>query len=204
MAAARLIDQLLLALLMLCVLVGSLGGLALGCALLLRTAAAIGFINSMNRWISTRRATRELEVPREGLRPSRLLGLFLVAGGAIAGYFLVIRVQVPRAALSLADPRFVTALGVESARWLLVAGCAVSVALGLMAIFRPNALATLQERMNRWVSTRTLVPADSERMRTPLDLLVETHPRVAGWIIAASSLAVAIAMGLLIAGRWLR
>jgi len=41
-------------------------------------------------------------------------------------------------------------------------------------------------------------------MRTPLDLLVETHPRAAGWIIAAASLAIAVAMGLMIAARWLR
>src|SRR5260221_12886785 len=97
---------------MLFVLVGSLGGLALGCALLLRTAAAIGFINSMNRWISTRRATRELEVPREGLRPSRLLGLFLVGGGGRAGSFPVLRGQVPPRPPSPRQPRILTPPGV--------------------------------------------------------------------------------------------
>jgi hypothetical protein len=54
------------------------------------------------------------------------------------------------------------------------------------------------------VSTRTLVPAGSERMRTPLDLLVETYPRAAGWIIFAASLLVAVAMAFLIAARWPR
>ena len=204
MTFLRVLDQLVVPFLMLFVFAGSLGGFALGCALLLRAATAIRFIHAMNRWISTRRATRELELPRQILLPSRWLGIFLVAGGAAAGYVLLARVQVPRAALSLVDPRFGTALAVESAKWLLVAGCVVSVATGLIALFHPKSLDGLQQRMNRWVSTRTLIPADSERMRMPLDLLVETHPRAAGWIIAASSLLVAVAMGLLMAIRWLR
>ena len=204
MSFLRLLDQLVVPFFLLFLLVGSLAGLALGGGLLLRTAATLRFMQSMNRWVSTRRATRELELPREFLRPSKWLGLFLLAGGAVAGYLLVVRVQVPRAALGLADPRFGTALAVESAKWLLVAGCAVSVLLGFLTLFLPNRLAALQERLNRWVSTRSLVPAGSERMRTPLDLLVETYPRAAGWIIAIASLAVAVVMGLLAVGRWLR
>ena len=204
MSFLRVLDQLLVPFFLLFLLVGSLGGLVLGGGLLLRTAATLGFIQNMNRWVSTRRATRELELPRPSLLPSKWLGLFLLVGGGIAGYLLFARVHVPRAALSLADPRFGTALAVESAKWLLLTGCAVSVVFGAMALFLPGALVKLQERMNRWVSTRTMVPADSERMRSPLDLLVETHPRAAGWIIALASLAVAVAMGLLIAGRWLR
>lgn len=204
MSFLRVLDQLLVPFFLLFLFVGSLGGLVLGGGLLLRTAATLGFIQSMNRWVSTRRATRELELPRQSVLASKWLGLFLLIGGGIAGYLLFARVHVPRAALSLADPRFVTALGVEGAKWLLIAGCAVSVALGLMALFLPATLVKLQERMNRWVSTRAMVPSDSERMRTPLDLLVETYPRAAGWIIALASLAVAVAMGLLIAARWLR
>ena len=112
MTFLRVLDQLVVPFLMLFVFAGSLGGFALGCALLLRAATAIRFIHAMNRWISTRRATRELELPRQILRPSRWLGIFLVAGGAAAGYVLLARVQVPRAALSLVDPRFCTALAV--------------------------------------------------------------------------------------------
>jgi hypothetical protein len=204
MSFLRVLDQLLVPFFLLFLFVGSLGGLALGGGLLLRTAATLQFMQGMNRWISTRRATRELELPRQMLLPSKWLGVFLLICGGVAGYLLFARVHVPQAALSLANPRFGTALAVESAKWLLIAGCVAALVLGFMTLFLPDALAKLQERMNRWVSTRAMVPADSERMRTPLDLLVETHPRAAGWIIALASLAVAVAMGLLIAGRWLR
>jgi hypothetical protein len=158
----------------------------------------------MNRWISTRRATRDLELPRQSLQPSKWLGGVLVVCGTFVAYYLLARVQVPRDALSLASPRFGTALAVEFMKWLLVAGCIASVAFGVLVLFFPAALAAVQGKMNRWVSTRTLVPADSERMRTPLDLLVETHPRASGWIIFASSLLVAAAMLFLIVARWLR
>jgi hypothetical protein len=204
MSFFRVLDQLLVPFFLLFLFAGSLGGLALGGGLLLRTAATLRFMQSMNRWVSTRRATRELELPRQGLVPSKGLGVFLLVSGAVAGYLLLVRVHVPRAAFSAADPRFATALAVESIKWLMIAGSAVAIVLGLMALFAPDALARVQERMNRWVSTRALVPADSERMRTPLDLLVETHPRAAGWIIAAASLAIAVAMGLMIMARWLR
>jgi hypothetical protein len=204
MTFLRLLDQLIIPFLLIFLFVGSLGGVALGCALLLRPAAAIRFIRSMNRWVSMRQATRELEIPREALRPSKWLGIFLIAGGAFACYFLVARLQIPRAAMSVADPKFVTALAVDSARWLLVAGCLVSVAMGILVLFFPGALQALEARLNQWVSTRHLLPPESGRMRTPLDLLVEAYPRAAGWTIAVSSLVVAAAVSLLIAARWLR
>lgn len=204
MSFPRVLDQLVVPFLLLFILVGSLGGFALGCGLLLRSVATVGFIHRMNRWVSTRRATRDLELPRQGFLPSKWLGAFLAVGGAFVAYYLIARVQVPRTALSLANPRFGVALAVESIKWLLVAGCLASVLVGVLALFFPATLGVVQARMNRWVSTRTLVPADSERMHTPLDLLVETHPRAAGWMISATSLLVAAAMLVLLYARWLR
>jgi hypothetical protein len=158
----------------------------------------------MNRWVSTRQATKGIEIQRQAFQRSKVLGVFLVAGGALACYFLLARLQIPRSAMSLADPRFVTALAVDSARWLLVAGSLLSVAMGVLVLFFPRTLDALEQRMNRWVSTRHLLPPGGDQMRTPLDVLVEAYPRTAGWIIAVSSLAVAIAIGLLAAARWLR
>ena len=200
----RLIDQLVVPFLLIFLFIGSVGGVALGCALLLRAASTIQFIRGMNRWVSTRQATRALEIPRQGLRRSRWLGMFLVAGGAFACYFLVARLQIPRSALSIADPKFFTALAVDAARWLLVTGCLVSVAMGVLVLFFPSTLDGIEARLNRWVSTRRLLPQDGDRMRTPLDLLVEAYPRAAGWAIALSSLCVAMAIGVLAAARWLR
>lgn len=200
----RLLDQLVVPFTLLFLFVGSLGGFALGCALLLRTAPALRFIHGMNRWVSTRRASRELEIPRASMLPSKWLGLFLVAGAALTCYFLLVRLQVPRDALSIASPKFAVALAVESVKWLLVAGSLLAVAVGILVLFFPQGLAALEAGMNRWVSTRAAMPAGGDRMRAPLDLVVEAYPRATGWVMALSSLLVAAAMGLMIAAHWLR
>ena len=204
MTFLRLLEQLLVPFLMLFIFVGSLGGAALGAGLLWRTASTLRLVQGMNRWVSTRRATRPLETPHDVLPRSKWLGAFLVAGGLFAVYYLVVRLQIPRGALSPADPRFATALAVDAARWLLVAGCLVSVVMGAFVLWYPAILDRLEQRLNRWVSTRTMISAEGDRMRTPLDRVVETHPRTAGWLILLSSFAVAVAMGALIAAHWPR
>ena len=204
MTFPRLLDQLIIPFLLIFLSIGSIGGFALGCALLLRTAATIHFIQSMNRWVSTRKATKGIEIQRRAFGRSTLLGVFLVAGGALACYLLIFRLQIPRAALSLSDPRFLKALAIDSSRWILVFGSLVSVAMGVLVLFLPRVLDGLEARVNRWVSTRNLLPAGGDDMKTPLDRLVEAYPRASGLIMAISSLVVAIAIGLLSAARWLR
>ena len=204
MTFLRLLDQLVVPFLLIFLFIGSVGGVALGGALLLRAAAAIGFIRSMNRYVSTRKATREISIPRQVLGRSRWLGGLLVLGGAFAGYILLAKLLAPRAAVSVADPRFLTAFAIEATGWLFVAGCLLSLAMGVLMLFLPRVLDGLEALLNRWVSTRNLVPLGGDQMRTPLDVLVEVYPRAAGWIILVSSLIVAVAMCALIAVRWLR
>ena len=112
MTFLRLLDQLVVPFLLIFLFIGSVGGIALGGALLLRAAAAIGFIRSMNRYVSRRKATREISIPRQVLRRSRWLGGLLVLGGAFAGTILLAKLLAPRAAVSVADPRFLTALAI--------------------------------------------------------------------------------------------
>jgi len=204
MTFLRLLDQLIVPFLLIFLFIGSVGGIVLGCALLLHAAPALRFIQSMNRWVSSRKATKGVEIQRQGFGRSKLLGAFLVAGGGLACYFLVYRLQIPRSALSLADPRFVTAVSIDAARWFLAIGCILSVAVGILVLFLPRVLDGLEAAVNRWVSTRNVLPQGGDDMRTPLDRLVAAYPRPAGLAIAVSSLAVAVAIGLLAAARWLR
>ncbi len=204
MTFLQILDRLVVPFFLIFIFIGSVGGAALGGALLLRAAAAIGFIRGMNRYVSTRKATREISIPRQVLGRSRWLGGFLVLGGAIVGYILLAKLLTPRAAVSVADPRFLTALAIETTGWLFVAGCLLSLVMGVLMLFLPRVMDGLEAQMNRWVSTRNLVPLGGDQMRTPLDILVEVYPRAAGWIILVSSLIVAIAMCALIAVRWLR
>jgi hypothetical protein len=208
MTVLALLERVLVPTLEICLLVGSLSSTLLGCALVFRTARAIDFTHRMNRWVSTRRALKEAELPRHGGTPGASrkpwFGLFLLVGGAFVLYFLAFRTEIPHAAAVLGvDLKrwFLAGIALQTARWFLVAGSLLAVCVGVLLLAFPKTLTAFEERMNRWYSTRRILPPEGESMRYPLDMLVEAYPHAAGWTIAAASLLVAAAMGLLLAAR---
>lgn len=189
-------------------LVGSLAGVLLGLALALRTEKALGFMRAMNRWVSTRRVMRQAELPRaaqvDSPRGRLLLALFLLFGGAFALYVLLTRLEIPRVAMVLGvnvQKWFLIGVGLQTAKWFLVAGSALAVAVSILMLFFPARMTALETRLDKWYSTRQVLPPTGESMRYPLDMLVEASPRAAGWLIAISSLLVAAAMAALLAAR---
>jgi len=193
------IYQILLTALLVFLLAGSLLGIALAAALLARSARAQAFVGGMNRWVSTRRLLRPVELPRETGHGGRGLGLVLAVAGA---YALVVLLQVPvaklAAALRVDASSTLTLIAIETMKWLLLAGCAVSVATGVMLLFFPRAWRAVEARANRWYSTRQFVPSGDD-MHQPLDQLAQTHPRAAGGILLLLSLASALATALMLA-----
>ena len=184
MAFLGFIDRVIIPAVMVIVIIGGIGGVLLGCALVFRSAATLRFIQRMNSWVSTRQALKPLEVARNvdpapgpgGRRPR--LGAFLVVGGALAVYFLIV---------------------LEATKWILVAGSAFAALIGLLMLLAPQRLAAFEVRVNQWHSSRRLLAAD-EKMHLALEPHVEAHPGAAGWMIAVASLLVTLAMaGLLIA-----
>ncbi len=206
MGMLRVIDQVVLPALVVFVLAGSIAAVALGVALMMRSEAALRFIGSMNTWVSTRRVLRPLEIPRsvEGAasRRPRWLGALILGGGIAALYLLLARPDLlaARSGSVFELKRWLlTTLPLQAMTWFLVLGAVFAMAAGALLLALPRAWRAFEERMNHWYSTRRLVPAESDRMHTPLDALVEAHPRVAGAIIAAASIVVALAMaGLLL------
>jgi hypothetical protein len=208
MTLLALLERVLVPALTVFLLIGSLASIAFGLALVFRTAQALSLMRGMNRWVSTRRALKELEVPRHIEEPrkagKRWLALFLVAGGGFALYFLLARLEIPHAAMVLGvniQRWFLAGLALQTMKWLLVVGSVLAVAVGFLMLFFPRLLEAFEARMNRWYSTRRLLHSGGESMKLPLDLLVEAYPRAAGWIIAAGSLVVAIAMAILVIAR---
>ena len=209
MTVLTFLERVVVPALLIFLLLGSAAGALLGFALVFRTERALAFLRSMNRWVSTRRALKHAELPRTvAVAPSRgsklLLALFLLFGGAFALWFLVLRVELPRAAVVLGvnlKRWFVTSVVLHTMRWLLVAGCVLAVVVAVLMLFFPARLAALEARLNKWYSTRNILPPAGETMRYPLDTLVEGAPRPAGWIIAVASLLVAVAMAVLLAAR---
>ena len=92
-------------------------------------------------------------------------------------------------------------IALQTMRWFLIAGSVLAVAVSALILLFPQALTALEARMNKWYSTRHVLPPAGETMRFPLEILVEASPRPAGWIIATGSLAVAAAMAVLLAAR---
>ena len=208
MTVLTLLERVLVPSLIVFLLIGSLASITFGWVLIFRTAQALSFMRGMNRWVSTRRALKELEVPRHVEEPRKAgklwLGLFLIAGGGFALYALLIRIEIPRAAVVLGvniQRWFIVGVALQTVKWLLVVGSLLAVAVGILMLFFPRMLAAFEAGMNRWYSTRNLVPTGGESMKFPLELLVEAYPSAAGWIIAAASLVVAVAMGILLVAR---
>jgi hypothetical protein len=200
MTVLQFVERVLLPAFILFMLVGSVGGALLGLGLALRSASALQFVARMNRWVSTRRALRSVEIPRgmnaaTGRKPG--LGVFLLIGGALAFYLLLARLQLPASGGTDLKRWLVTGLALQATKWFLVLGAALSLAVGTLLLFFPRAYVTFEAKMNSWYSTRKLLP-DSDTMRKPLDSMVEAYPRPAGWIIFAASVVVAVAMAALL------
>src|SRR5260370_19473696 len=190
MTVLALLERVLVPSLVLILLIGSLASITFGLALVFRTEQALSFMRGMNRWVSSRRALKELEVPRHVEEPRKagkhLLALFLVGGGGYALYFLLARVEIPHTAVVLGvdlTRLFLAGLALPTLKWFLVAGSVLAVAVGILMLFFPRVLAAFEGGMNRWYSTRKLVPTSGESMKFPLERLVEASPPPSGWII---------------------
>ena len=209
MALLNFIDRVVIPTALIGLFAGGVGGVLLGCALVFRSGAALSFMTRMNSWVSTRQALKPLEVARHiessagpgGRRP--VLGSFLVLGGVLAVYFLLARLDFARGPYMPginAIRWFLTGLVLETMKWTLVAGSAFALIVGLLILVAPQRLASFEARGNQWYSSRQLMSAD-EKMHLPLEPHVQAYPRAAGWIIAAASLLVALAMGGLLLAR---
>jgi hypothetical protein len=202
------IDRVVIPTLVIFLLLGGVGGVLLGAALVWRTTAALRFMAQMNRWVSTRRALRVLETPRtlQAVTPRvrRWLGAFLVFGGAFSVAFLLARLDVLQRGsyapgINLGRWLF-SGIMVHTTKWVLVTGSAFAFAVGVLMVFFPARLAAFEARMDRWYSSRRVLDA-GETMHTPLEPRVEAHPRAAGSIIAVACLLVAVAMAGLLFGK---
>jgi len=187
-------------------LAGSVLGIAVGLGLLLRSAATLRFFGTMNKWVSTRRILKPLEIPRNVGTPTaskpRWNGLVLVLAGA---YVSIVLWQLDGAKLASAMTHgarhpVVTEILLKAMRWFMVAGGLASVAIGVMLLFFPRAYPAFEARANHWYSTRqALTGGDS--MHMTLDRWVEAYPRAAGAIIACLSVIAALAFAALVFSR---
>jgi hypothetical protein len=168
---------------------GSVLGISVGLGLLFRSAATLRFFDTMNRWISTRRALKPLEIPRyvgsPTARKPRWNGLVLLVAGA---YVAIILGQLDGAKMVAAlayGARYAmpTEILLKTIRWIMVAGGLAAMAVGAMLLFFPSAYPAFEARANHWYSTRqAFTGGDSPHLT--LDRWVAAYPRFAGAVIA--------------------
>lgn len=201
-SSSEIMWQILAPALKLLALSASLAGVVLGVCLVVRSEATLRYLRSMNRWVSSRRALKSLEITRN-VEPNarggrRGIGIVVAAIGAYALIVLALQFDPGKLASVLGEhPRYsITAIMIDGLRWILVAGCATAVIAGLMMLFAPRALAAVEAMGNRWISSRQMA-AGGDTMRVPLDRLTERYPRAAGIFIIALSLAAAAASAVL-------
>lgn len=180
------------------VLFGSVAGIVLGLGLLLQTQATLRGMARLNRWVSSRRALKALEIPRSMARRARggrlWAGLVIASGAAYVLIALVWHFDTA----GLASPLML--VGLEALRWILVAGSVLAAIVGMLLAFSPRTLEAFETWSNRWVSMRQAVQG-ADTMYTPLERLVEQFPRAAGGLLIAFSAAAAIASVVLLLQR---
>src|SRR6185503_6045018 len=173
--------------------------------LLLRSAATLRFFDTMNRWVSTRRALKPLEIPRHVGSPTarkpRWIGVVLLIAGA---YVVVALWQLDDAKMAAIayGARYTVAAEIllRTIRWCMVAGGLGTVAVGVMLLFFPRAYFAFEARANHWYSTRQAITGGDTAHMT-LDRWVAAYPRFSGAAIAGLSVVAALGFVALLLAR---
>ncbi len=201
-----LVDQLLIPFALWIFIVAAIVGIALAVGLIINSVRTLRFLGTMNRWVSLRSNLKPMEIPRDIGKAvyghGRWFGGAFALGGAFVAFMLLARVEVAAVVPELGRraPPLIVDWIVESLRWLLVAGGALAVIIGVMLFFSPDAVRAVDARLNRWTSTRQLGKG-VDTMHLTLDRWVGSFPRAAGWTLALGSAFVLIASTIVWLGR---
>lgn len=167
-------------------LVGGTALLAFGISLLVNSAATLRFIETMNRWVSMRGASRALEIPRDTrnavLKYRYLFAAVFIAGGVYACHGLLLQFDavavIKLLGLNKMHPNAAGWL-VDSLRCFLIAGNVTAIAAGILLAFFPDRVAQLEAQAGRWISVRQATKGGDD-MRIKLDSWVVVYPRMIG------------------------
>jgi hypothetical protein len=200
------IDQLLIPALFAFFLVAGIAGVVLGIALIVFRGRVFRLMGPLNRWVSGRKTLASLEtfhlVDPAVYRFRRWFSAAFIVGAAFSMIMILTRLKVASVVALLGAGRF-SVIGpwlVESLEWMLLLGCLLAVAVGIILGFFPHVLGALEKRANRWYSSRPLGQG-ADDMHLTLDRWVEYSPRTAGWIISLAALIVAVNSAVVLIGR---
>ena len=194
------LQQLLLPAFVIFLFAGNIFAILIGAGMILRREAMFRFFGSMNRWVSTRKVLRPIEIPRNleiGSKwGQRWLGITFFLGAAISIVALLRTYEVATVAAMFKGslPPVLLELVARGAKWFLLVGNTCAMVAGVMLIFLPDAFASLAARTNHWYSARKY-GIDIDAMHLTLDNWVQASPRAAGWIIIVLAAFVVLNLG---------
>lgn len=195
------IDQFLVPLMVRFFFVFGIIGFVVGVGLVFDHVRMHQFFGIMNHWVSTRRYSRWLAIPRDMdsavKRSRRLVGGMFILVAAYSTFVLIAQIDVARvvAELHFDAPQAFVAWVIESMRWFLIGGGMVAITVGTMLIFFPIALRVMEAHANHWYPSFGRSQS-GDAMHMGFDGWVESHPCVMGWIIALGALVVAANFGM--------
>ena len=186
--------------------VGGLVGFAVGASLFFYSQRTMRLFDALNRWVSMRSAAKPLEIPRDTthavLKHRRWLAIFFIAGASFSIFILATKFDAGAVitGLHLNTLRApVAGWIVDSARWILIVGNLIAIAVGIMLGFSPTALVALEESGSHWYSERKLL-LGADKMNLSLDKLVAAFPRTTGAIFMLTTLILVGNFGFLLFG----
>ena len=193
----KVIDQILIPSLLRFLFIGGCFSLIVGIGLILRSELMFRIFEKMNRWVSSRRATRILDIPRDCwplvLRYRYILSVFITVGAVFAAIRLITHVDVeavvPGISRGLHLPNLYISWILTSIKWFLLLGCVAGIAVGLMLGFFLPALSKLETLSGTWISMRNRpISRKADAMHVGFDSLVMSFPKTVGWIVAIMSM----------------
>ncbi|MDO8704845.1 MAG: hypothetical protein Q7J84_07865 [Sulfuricaulis sp.] len=187
--------------LILLLIFGNLLAFFIGVLMVTAPARLNNLFRISNRWISTRRMTKPLAMPRQAdramLRYPRVLGAIMLASATL----ILIKGMIFISGVSIADggrllARLYRGVDLSAGAWevtwlvlltIIFLGAILAIAVGVMSLFTLGKLRHWADSANRWVSTRQLSkPLDIPHYH--LDQLVQAKPRLWGGVISAVAL----------------
>ena len=168
---------------------GSIAGILLGAGILFRPQQVMELNQRCSRWVSSDKLKSLLARPRRierfFYRHNRLFGLGVLLGAIYVLYEVligssnqkVVTVLIPRDYWWLSD----AVIGI------LLIGSVTAALAGAIILVRPSLLRDLEQSVNRWVCTETLInPLNTMHYSAEKSLL--SHHRLAGVVILLGSM----------------
>jgi len=198
-----IIDQLFIPAAVLFFFIGGMVAVVIAIGLILRSPRVFRLFELMNRYVSSRSATKALAIPRDSgsfmWKHWRPVGMVFVVGSAYSLWGLLTGPDNNQIVSMLKlgyPPEFVLWI-VETLKYFLIAGCMASIIVGILMLFYPDTLKAVESLSARWYSTRRIKP-EADKMVMLLDDWVASFPRTAGLLIVFPGLVTTIYFGRLL------